>query len=273
MSKSAARTLLSHVGLAVHRVGRLGARGPALRILYYHSISDLPMRSAVSPPAFEGQMEHLVDKGYRVVPLADAVQRLVRGPALPPNAVSVTLDDGFVDNYEHAFPVLVRLELPATIFLTVDYIGTDRLPTLTRTDFVPRPLDWAQVREMQGRGVDFGSHTLTHPMLSRLGLEEARREISDSRSRLEDRLGNPVPLFCYPRGDFGPAVQRLVQEAGYVAACSTLPGVNGRRADLFALRRTYVSRQDTPGDFARRVAGAYDPLQRGLQLLRRLQRR
>jgi peptidoglycan/xylan/chitin deacetylase (PgdA/CDA1 family) len=270
VAASVARALVSSVGLALHRIGRAAAGGgPSLRILYYHSVSDAPIRAAVAPAAFERQMQYLSRSPYRLLALGDAVRQLLAQGTLPPDSLAVTLDDGFADNYEQAFPLLSRYRIPATIFLTVGYIGTGRLPTLSRTEHVPRPLDWAQVREMHAHGVEFGSHTMTHPMLSEVSLDEARRELVDSRRVLEDRLGAPAGLFCYPRGDFSEPVKQAVREAGYVAACSTLPGLNGRHPDLFALRRTYVSRRDTIEEFAKRTAGAYDLLQRGLTAWRR----
>jgi peptidoglycan/xylan/chitin deacetylase (PgdA/CDA1 family) len=270
---SISRAALSSVTLALHRLSRLARPRPEVRILYYHSISDDPVRSSVSPPAFEAQMEYLRRSRYRPLSLSEAARRLTSRGNLPEQSVVITLDDGFRDNYERAFPVLARLGFPATVFLTASYIGTDRLPTLTRTDFVPRPLDWGQVKEMHAHGIEFGSHTLTHPMLSQLQPGEARREIAESRRVIEDRLGAPAPLFCYPRGDFNEAVKRIVREEGYVAACTTLPGVNDWRTDPFALRRTYVSRRDTPREFAKKVRGAYDLLQRSGLAWKRLRAR
>jgi peptidoglycan/xylan/chitin deacetylase (PgdA/CDA1 family) len=270
---SVARTLLSSLGLALHRAGRAAAGGPSLRILYYHSISDVPIRAAVSPAAFERQMQYLSRSPYQLLALGDAVRRLLAEEPLPAECVCVTLDDGFADNYEQAFPILARFRIPATIFLTVGYIGTGRLPTLSRTEHVPRPLDWAQVLEMHAHGVEFGSHTLSHPMLSEVSLDVARRELVDSRRAIEDRLGAPAGLFCYPRGDYSEPVKQAVREAGYLAACSTRPGLNGRRPDMFALRRTYVSRHDTTDEFVKRTAGAYDLMQRGLAAWRSVRRR
>src|SRR5262249_60025256 len=132
------------------------------RILYYHSISDDPVRSSVSPDAFADQIAHLKAR-YHVVPLSDVVRHLAARRPLPAGTVVITLDDGFRDNYEQAFPILARAGAAATVFLTVSYIGTDRLPTLTRTQFVPRPLTWEQAKEMHAHGIEFGSHTLSHP--------------------------------------------------------------------------------------------------------------
>jgi peptidoglycan/xylan/chitin deacetylase (PgdA/CDA1 family) len=249
------------------------ARGPGIRILYYHSVSDAPIRSSVSPEAFEHQMACLRTSGCHLLSLGEAVERLAARERFTGNSVVVTFDDGFRDNYEQAFPILMRYRIPATVFLTVAHIGTDRLPTLTGTSFVPQPLDWAQVAEMAASGVHFGSHTLTHPMLTGIPHEEAWKEIADSRRVLEERLAAPVDVFCYPRGDFNAAIQNLVIEAGYRAACSTLPGVNDAKTNHYALRRTYVSRRDTTHDFARKLAGGYDLLQQGARLLHRASHR
>lgn len=261
------------MGLALHRLGRLANPRPSVRVLYYHSISDAPVRSSVSPSVFERQMEHLERRGYHVLALTEAVRRLAARASLPERSLVITLDDGFDDNYDHAFPILSRFGFTATVFLTASYIGTDRLPTLSRTDFVPRPLSWEQVKEMHAHGIEFGSHTLTHPMLSQIPLAQARREIAESKRAIEARLGAPAPFFCYPRGDFNDAVRRIVEAEGYLGACTTLPGPNDWRTDLFALRRTYVSRRDTAGEFAKKVAGAYDLLQHGSRLWGRLRRR
>lgn len=270
---SSTRAILSSAALGLSRIGRLASRRARLRILYYHSISDDPVRSSVSPPAFERQIEYLAGSGYRALPLSEAAAAIASGRPLHDRSVVITLDDGFRDNYERAFPILARARVPATIFLTAAYIGGERLPTLTRTDFVPRPLSWDQVAEMHAQGIEFGSHTLTHPMLSRVPLDVARREVADSKRMIEDKLGAPVTSFCYPRGDFNEPVKRLVREEGYRAACTTLPGANDGRTDPFALRRTYVSRQDSLIEFAKKVEGAYDLLQRGLILWRRVRAR
>jgi peptidoglycan/xylan/chitin deacetylase (PgdA/CDA1 family) len=267
------RALLASAGLALHRLGRARSRTSSVRILYYHSIGDAPIRSSVRPQAFESQMAHLAAHGYAFLSLEDVVERLSSGAALPEKSAVVTLDDGFQDNYANALPILKRFEVPATIFLAVAYIGTDRLPTLTRTDFMPRPLDWGEVEEMQAQGIKFGSHTLTHPMLSRVPADVARREIADSKRILEDRLGAAVPFFCYPRGDENAAVRAMVREAGYRAAVTTLPGLNDRRTDVFALRRTYIGRHDSPVEFAKKMAGAYDLLQQALTIWRRVRGR
>lgn len=246
---------------------------PSVRILYYHSISDAPMRSSVSPPAFAEQMAYLRQNNYRILSLSDIAQYITSHTPFPEKSLAITLDDGFQDNYYQAFPILERFGFTATIFLATSYIGSTRLPTLTHTDFMPVPLTWDEVREMHKYGITFGSHTLTHPMLSRVPLDRVRYELAESKRQIEQVLGVAVHFFCYPRGDFTAAVRQVVQEEGYLAACTIIPGVNDGKTDLFTLRRTYVSRHDTISEFAKKLAGAYDLLQRGAYLWRRLRRR
>ena len=98
-------------------------------------------------------------------------------------------------------------------------------------------MDSAQVREWLAAGHDIGSHTLTHPFLTRLPLAEAQKEISASRKKLEDVFGRPIEHFCYPYGDWNEAVRDAVIAAGYKTACTTDTGINTAADSPFALRR------------------------------------
>ncbi len=268
--RSSLRIALSSIGLGVGRFTHLFRLRPSVRILYYHSVSNLPVRSSVAPELFAAQMEYLRQSGYRVLSLPEVIQGITTRTSFPEKSVVLTFDDGFLDNYEQAFPVLARLQFPAIIFLAASFIGSDRLPTLTRTDFVPQPLTWEHVKEMHSHSIEFGAHTLTHPLLSQISLAQVRHEVRESKRMIEDVVGTPVHFFCYPRGDFTAEIQQIVREEGYRAACTTVPGVNDWNTDLLALKRTYISRRDTIEEFAKKMAGGYDLLQGGEYLWRRL---
>lgn len=237
------------------------ARATAPRILYYHRIDDEWHRSCVSPRAFGEQMQYLRDHGYRVLPLgalSDGTDR----------AVAITFDDGFADNFTQAFPVLTRLGMPATIFVTVGAVG-GQLRVL-RDHPGPLPaLTWSQLREMTSGGIAMGSHTLTHPHLTRLDAEALEREVTESRARLTAETGVVPESFCYPHGDVNAAVRAAVARAGYRVACSTRPGAVSSASDPLCLPRTFIARDDTLADFGRKLVGAYDYLHQGVQLLRR----
>jgi len=98
-------------------------------------------------------------------------------------------------------------------------------------------MDASQVRDWLAAGDDIGSHTLTHPFLTRLAPREAREEIFASKKRLEDLFGRAIEHFCYPYGDWNAAVRDWVIEGGYRTACTTEFGVNTPETSAFALKR------------------------------------
>jgi peptidoglycan/xylan/chitin deacetylase (PgdA/CDA1 family) len=261
------------------------------------------MIDAIPPERFDRQMAHLA-RAYRVLPLTEIVSRS-RDGSLPPRAVAVTFDDGYADNFVHAFPILRSRGIPATVFLVSGYIGSDEVlwhdrvlrcfATTARPrwrapwdaeerDLGPIParrqaafrmlgllkamneaerlraigrleedldvrqgvlsealmLNWAQIRAMRDGGISFGSHTETHPILSRTAPERAWLELTRSKQAIEAGLGEGVTLFAYPNGkpeDYTGAVVEMVRRAGYHAALTTTFGVNEASDDPYLWRR------------------------------------
>lgn len=242
----------------------------APRVLYYHRIDEDNHRSSVYPKQFFLQLEHLANRKYQILTLKELYQALERRQSLPRRSVVLTFDDGFADNYQHAYPALRQFGFPATIFLTVSFIGSDTLPVLSDTRRTLPPLSWEQVYEMRDHGIEFGSHTLTHPTLPQLTQEAAKQEVLASRILLQEKLGHSVSFFCYPKGALTLAVKDIVRQAGYSGACSTFPGPIRLKSDRYALPRTYISHDDTVQDFHRKLCGAYDWLHAGVQLWRQI---
>lgn len=253
----ALRTAASEAAVLVRRL-RPGRSG-TLRVIYYHRIDDEPHRSCVPTRAFAEQMALLRREGFHVLPLPAVRAHLDAKRDFPERSVVVTFDDGFADNYTNAFPVLQKEEIPATVFLTVDYIGTDELPVLRDRRGVP-PLRWEQVEEMARHGVDLGAHTLTHPNLTTLDDESLRHEVAESGRQIRERTGFEPRTFCYPRGDFDARVKDAVREAGYELACTTMPGCVTRDTHPFSLRRTFIANDDTLRDFRHKLDGSFDLL-------------
>jgi peptidoglycan/xylan/chitin deacetylase (PgdA/CDA1 family) len=240
------------------------------RILSYHGVHDPPSNPyAISTLDFAGQMQ-LIAEQFTPVSVDQLVGCLRNGRPLPPRAVAVTIDDGYGDAYTHAFPILQRFCIPATVFLPVNFIETnasssecDRsasAPTkgLAQTDF----LTWDQVREMGQHGIAFGSHTRSHASLTSLPQRELRQELQGSKTRLEAALGEPVTGFAYPYGTaraVSPQVERAVADAGYQWAVTGFSGANDRQVNLYALRRIKVERGDSIRTVERAMRGALDP--------------
>jgi peptidoglycan/xylan/chitin deacetylase (PgdA/CDA1 family) len=104
-------------------------------------------------------------------------------------------------------------------------------------------LSWEEIAEMSAACIEFGSHTRSHPILSRVGTAAARDEIFGSKEVIESHLGRKVASFCYPNGqegDFTKETKNMVQEAGYSVAVTAMPGAVTRSSDRYALRRLWT---------------------------------
>ncbi len=231
--------------------------GYHLPILMYHSVAflfDAPFPECVRirPSIFAKQMKYLKDHHYNVIEVDFLFQEIVEGRSLPPKTIAITLDDGYLDNYVNAYPILKFYGFPTTVFLITGSIGID-----------PKFMTWDQVREMEKNGIRFGNHTVTHPHLHVASLEGARKEILEAKEKLSQEVQNPSQIFCYPFGEYTIACQRLVQECGYEGAVAT--SVDGALplADRYAFRRLKIS--DSAQNkfiFAFEISGYYSAIKK-----------
>lgn len=227
-------------------------------ILAYHSVSERRTDGlAVRAADFEAQIAWLQRSGYRSMTLAQFAERPVQRGA---KIAIITFDDGYADNYSLAFPILKRYGFTATIFLVSDYVNTDHVyhwdaPKIKAPQDAPlyRVLTWEQVHEMAAYGIEFGSHTCTHPELTRLRAEQYSEEIARSRRDLRARLGREVVSFCYPRGDLNAGVIQAVEQAGYGCAVVT-PKRAGIPLSRYTLRRVGIYYNSTPLRFRVKIA-------------------
>jgi len=225
-----------------------------LRILMYHSISADPLDPlAVPPEVFAEQMAFLSEKGFRVVSLSEALDRLARRRNLR-GTVCVTFDDGFADFVSAALPVLQRYNFPATLFIVAGEVGGRSGWSSYCRD---RPLmDWSDLRTLTDLRYEIGSHTLHHPDLMALEPNQLVAEIANSKAMLEDGLGVAVTAFAYPGGTFGTREVAAIRRAGY--RCAVKVGGrwgNGYETDHFRLKREKILRQDNLSQFSRKVSG------------------
>lgn len=208
-----------------------------LPILMYHKLGPRPPRVRlkglyVSRRLFARQLAELRQAGFGATPLQPA-----DASALPNRSIVITFDDGFSSVLEHGLGPLAENRFCALQFLVAQRLGRLNEWEIAEGE-TPAPLmSAAQVREWLAAGHQIGSHSLTHPWLTRLPHARAQEEISASKKKLEDEFGVPIEHFCYPYGDWNPAVRDLVAAAGYRTACTTLSGLNTAATDPFALRR------------------------------------
>lgn len=277
------------------------------QILVYHRVLkayDPFAVDAITVDAFEKHLM-MLSRLFRLITVEQLMQELENG-GVQPHTICLTFDDGYRDNFENAFPLLQKHGVPATIFLTTDFIGTDEqlwhdqvllalqdadckrlnfdAAQLTSIDlgnpenrrkiafkilswlkqFTPEVRDrhisqlceicrvaavnrhrlmlsWDEVRLMHKRGVAFGAHTKTHPILSTLGEEQLKNEITGSKAAIEEALDTPISGFAYPNGkpgDFNEQVKQALRQAEFRCAVTTSAGVNTNGQDPFELFRT-----------------------------------
>ncbi len=198
-------------------------------VLMYHQVDYGPPGSGVhvTPENFERQMEFLKVHGYHVVPLEQVFLSMKEGRPLPLKSVAITFDDGFLDNIKYAFPVLKKMNFPATVFMITRNINTEQW------------LSEEDLRILHEGGISIGSHTVSHAFLPDVGQDVAAAEISESKKRLEAILGAPVELFSYPAGGVTWHARSLVEKEGYLGAVTTNYGK--RNNDPYLVRRIKVS--------------------------------
>ena len=230
-------------------------------ILVYHHIDVNPYEpnSLIIPVAkFREDMLAIKEAGFNTIFVRDLIDYVDGKKELPDNPLVVTFDDGYLSNYEHAFPVLKELDMKMTISIIGWSVGLNehRLPG---KQFYPH-FTWEQAKEMQQSGlVDIQNHTFDmheagqdNPPI-RVGVlpfedestgaySKAFREDADKLAeQIESKVGNVVDVFTYPMGYYTHMSEQLLKDMGYRATLSTKSGIStivkGDPRSLFALKR------------------------------------
>jgi peptidoglycan/xylan/chitin deacetylase (PgdA/CDA1 family) len=228
-------------------------------VLMYHRVGAAQnaweARYAIAPENFAAQMQALARKGYYAVSIDTFWAWLEGKAALKEGAFLLTFDDGFRGVREHALPVLERLQWPFTVFLVSDLIGHEDVWTRTsKPSGQTYPLlDANEIRDMQGRGCSFHSHTRSHASLPTLDDEKLADQLAGSRQALEKLLGQEVQYLAYPFGQFDARVVASTRAAGYRVAFSTQSGFNRCDVDHYRIRRLDIYGTDTPAMLLRKI--------------------
>lgn len=276
--------MTSHTPVRIDRLLTVGVAGPLLRlvrrpaernvpVLMYHSISQ-PLEAGRSsyhqtvtrPISFARQILQMASQGYQFITLSEAVSALQAGQAGVDDSrrVVITFDDGYRDFLDNAFPVLRDVGARSTVFLATDCIGGS-FPTgracLTAQD----------VRDLSRRGVEFGSHTASHPHLYQLPWDKVETELRKSKERVEDIVGMRCNLFAYPYRfpeedrAFTQRLRVLLRDVGYEIGVTTAIGCARPTSEALYLPRLPINEFDDAGLLQAKLQGAYDWL-RAVQL-------
>lgn len=282
-----------------------------LRVLTYHRVSEIetpaildPAMISATPEDFAKQMQYL-SNNYNVISMRDIIDAVENRAVLPKCSVLITFDDAYHDFIEYAWPVLKRLSLPATVFVSTAYAANPEEPfwwdkisnvflntSREKIDLAPLgslmltntgerrksskkvqsylktldhtyamalvdqlysgmkgnnadikvSLDWDELRQLHSQGITLAAHTRTHPILSRISAEDARKEIIGSQQDLEREIGDVLPVFCYPSGEYNNLTIQVLKDAGFIMAFSTKDGHNDLDCmDPFCIHRTNLT--------------------------------
>lgn len=287
-------------------------RNRAVVLTYHRVVAEDKLSQCYSSPGIIVN-EKVFDKHLPVIkrflkPLSIAQLQdcLEKGKPLPDRSCLLTFDDGWLDNYETAYPILQKHGVSAVIFLPYNYISgsemfwqeelllrlsrmvdnndqrdTDFVVTLTGISGAPsnmalreyisrlkclgyqkigkvldqvrdrstdasindhyvRYMTWEQILEMQDNGIAFGSHSMTHRILTRLSTDDCRQELVDSKQRLESKLQSPVLTLAYPNGDHNDHTELLANNAGYKLAFTTERGFASNNTPALAIPRINI---------------------------------
>jgi peptidoglycan/xylan/chitin deacetylase (PgdA/CDA1 family) len=236
-------------GLLGRAAGAVGAYARNFRskmvVVAFHRVNDWMAEDAItcSSSHFE-EFCGFFREHFRVVPFSQQVAGC-RASRDMGGTLAITFDDGYQDNFEVAAPILRRLALPATFFVTSGYIGTDYTPPWD-DHLKQRPgwMIWDQVRALRDQGFEIGAHTHSHLDLGTADAEAVRVELATCREKLRRELGAPVTLFAYPFGgqdNMSPSSLTIVREAGFECCLSCFGGVNPPVADPFNLKRININ--------------------------------
>jgi peptidoglycan/xylan/chitin deacetylase (PgdA/CDA1 family) len=225
----------------------LGQPGASpLVVLYYHGVPSHQR------PRFATQLDELARR-------VDVVAPDFKGPsASMRRRVAITFDDALQSVYDNALPELASRHLPCTIFVPAAALG--RCPDWEGEvgGELPDPVMAAQVvKSLAGPLVTIGAHSLSHPRLSRIPRDDARREIAGSKAVLEELIGRGVTLFAFPYGDFDAETAGMCEEAGFAHAFSIIPERVDPARRAFLTGRVAVDPGDGPFEFFLKSTGAY----------------
>jgi peptidoglycan/xylan/chitin deacetylase (PgdA/CDA1 family) len=180
----------------------------------------------VSADTFSEQMDYLQDNGYTTIPISLLVKAIREGADLPERPIVITFDDGNLDIYENAYPILQKYPFTATLYLVLNYLDHD---TFLSTD---------QAAELMNAGWEIGSHSISHPDLYGMQID-TYSEVANSKKALVKILGAPVNTFAYPFGQTDADITAKVKDA-YTAAVGLGNGYTHSLASIYYLKRIEI---------------------------------
>jgi len=196
----------------------------------YHYISSPPAGAgalrldlSVSPERFASHLEALQQAGYQSITLRTLFDHLTRGVRLPENPIVITMDDGYVDAYDNAFPLLEEQGFTAAFFVITDFINEQRHEYMS----------WDELREMAAAGMEVGCHSRNHPDLRGQSVDYLVWQALGCLESIDLELGFHPRFISYPSGQYDQRTIEVFRSAQYWG------GLTSHQGDLQSSSRPF----------------------------------
>ncbi len=207
-------------------------------VLMYHSVRDNPDSIYhISTQLFDEEMKYLHDNGFTTLSM-EQYMRIMRnqeiGPAKP---VLITFDDGWVDNYTNALPIMEKYNQTGTFFIVSNFIDQEER------------ISAEQLVDMRKRGFDLGSHSLNHERLTDYNYNEQLASLTQAKQKLEKILNEKVKSFAYPYGALNTDTINILDLLGFKMSFSSYEGYSSKTDNAFTVRRLFLNGEFSINDF------------------------
>lgn len=203
----------------------------AITVLCYHAINDnenIKDPIIIGKDRFESHLKAIKDLGFTTLSMDDLEEYILNNREIPRNSVLITFDDGYMDNYSNAYPLLKENNMKATIFVVPSLL--DKEPYMTKN----------QVKEISDNGIDIESHTFSHVDLDKKSYDEQKDELKKSKSELEKLLCKKVTTIAYPKGLFNDDTINIAKDAGYNLGFTVKKGYADKIQNKYKINRVLV---------------------------------
>ncbi|NAS18032.1 polysaccharide deacetylase family protein [Clostridium butyricum] len=199
-------------------------------VLYYHSVDENAANEVtITPEKLQEQLDYINDNNYVTITMTELYDHIENNKPIPEKSILITFDDGYMNNYTEAFPMLKELNMTATIFCVGNSLDGYYY------------LSEEAIKEMSDYGIDIESHTVNHVHLDTMSYDEQLLELKNSKNILEKITGKEVLSLAYPFGDYNDNTIKAAKDAGYKMGFTTKLGLSDRTDDIYKLDRIYIS--------------------------------
>jgi peptidoglycan/xylan/chitin deacetylase (PgdA/CDA1 family) len=199
-------------------------------VLYYHSVKESADNEVtIKPEKLREELKYIHDEGYITLTMKQVKEYILNNSPIPEKSILITFDDGYMDNYYSAFPLLKEFNMTATIFCIASELDGSYY------------LSKEAIKEMCDYGIDIESHTVSHPHLNKLQYDKQLSELTESKKTLEGITGKEITSIAYPFGDYNDDSMKAAKEAGYILGFTTKLGLSDRNDNPLKLDRIYIN--------------------------------